>query len=158
MPKLSDFSVGDAVSAIDRMGIYFTAEIGCIHTDQIYLKNIDRNDSMLGDRCLTHSECSWRCEIVGGEVKGDNEHGDLTLIKKTNSKKPNKFMSIIEKIKEALLSEPDKTLIKADMMHKDGSLTDEGKELFFFLALTPDMKKSMKAAVDGIEEENKETK
>lgn len=53
---------------------------------------------------------------------------ELTLVKAKNSNKNKTNMSsIIDKIKLARMSEPEKTLIKADLMTLDGSLTSEGK-------------------------------
>jgi hypothetical protein len=37
-------------------------------------------------------------------------------------------MNIIDKIKLARMNEPEKTLVKAELMNLDGSLTTEGKE------------------------------
>ena len=76
--------------------------------------------SIIKDYGGEHNGMNW-CHLLDGNLSIYEK--ELELVNNINN------MNIIDKIKLARMNEPEKTLVKAELMNLDGSLTAEGKEV-----------------------------
>lgn len=117
--KLSEFKVGDRVRGEYDGGVYE----GIITRVGKRFLTVKRDDGRIG----SGFEDNWKCEERDGVVYSDLDHGEP--LKKNNNLTKEK-MNVIQTMKEALISEPARTLKKAGLFGEDLMPTTDAQDLY----------------------------
>lgn len=131
MAIFGDLNIGDRVQLE-------TGTKGTVHYvagDKATIKRDDREGGS-GIYIPSLGKAGWEVYKRDDGCWGSNGNsGYLKMIKKSDNKLTKKTMgtesmSLIQKMRLAIMGEPEKTLTKAGVLGSDGNLTSEGKELF----------------------------
>jgi hypothetical protein len=131
--KLSEFKIGDKVEWIsDDKSEHITGEVGCIHLDKLFLKNLNGDKGYFPLHCDEHGT-KWICRIRDdGEVGGNGKTDILKLVKPYSL--TSKIMDTCKIFRELLRQEPEKTFVKLGLLDESGAVTDDGIKFFITLA------------------------